>query len=67
MKIVRLLISFVSYGSCQKERRDSLNIPEPVLWTIPLTHDNRDKTRDGKTGVGKYPYNILEKDCTVLS
>jgi len=38
MKAVRLLISFVSYESYQKERGDRLNIPEPILLTISLTH-----------------------------
>jgi len=44
----------------------SLNIPEPVLWTTLLAHDNCDKIHDGKIGVGINPYDILEKDYTIL-
>jgi len=66
MKIVHFLISFISYLSCQKERRDNLNMPEPILLTIPLTHVNRDKTRSGKIEVEENPYDILEKGCIVL-
>ncbi|XP_070046620.1 uncharacterized protein [Nicotiana tomentosiformis] len=49
MKVLHLLVSFVSYGSCQKERRDSLDIPEPILLTILLTHVNCGKSRNDRS------------------
>jgi len=66
MKVAYFACLFVLFGSCQKEIRDSLNIPELILLTNHLTHVNRDKTRNDEIEVGKNPYDILEKGYTGL-
>jgi len=56
-----LLVSFVSFGLCQKERRDILNIPESILLTIYLTHVNPDETRNDDIEVRKIRMIFLRK------